>query len=280
MPLLRAATAALLVSAVLLPAWPTEAASPPDTCDGLAATIVGTDGDDTLNGTAGNDVVSLGDGDDVFYGDQGGNDVVCAGGGADELRASSGVIHTGADADRVYALNGTPTVHTGPGNDIVLAEGPAHIMLGPGNDEASVLEGATVVEGGSGADRFDLWSESDPDVDATFRGARLDGGAGPDTFHWTMDWPMRLDLRSATVTSHGSVLGSGSDNDSEAAVRGMERYVGGGRNDLMIGHRGRDVFFGGLGNDVLVGGAGRDVAHGGRGTDTCRAEARFTCERR
>ena len=48
------------------------------TCNGQAATIVGTDGDDTLIGTEGDDVVWLGPGNDFFGGDTG-NDTVLRG---------------------------------------------------------------------------------------------------------------------------------------------------------------------------------------------------------
>src|SRR5947208_15613811 len=65
----------LLAGWVLVPAAPSGATPAPDKCLGEIATIVGTSGDDDLNGTEGRDVVSLGSGDDVFDG-LGGDDLV------------------------------------------------------------------------------------------------------------------------------------------------------------------------------------------------------------
>lgn len=65
----RSVVPALLATAGLM-LWPigTASAQPPQTCNGLAATQVGTNGDDVLFGTNGPDVfVTLG-GDDVVFG--------------------------------------------------------------------------------------------------------------------------------------------------------------------------------------------------------------------
>ena len=82
---------ALLALAPLLPLTlaitPTQAAVP--TCNGMDATIVGTDLDDDLDGTDGNDVVYLGPGSDKFDG-LGGNDVICGGSGDDRITPSAG----------------------------------------------------------------------------------------------------------------------------------------------------------------------------------------------
>ena len=75
-------------SAVLLAADST-LADPSATCHGSPAAIVGTDQGDTSTGTAGNDIVVLGGGDDTFNG-LGGNDVVCGEDGADDLTGGPG----------------------------------------------------------------------------------------------------------------------------------------------------------------------------------------------
>lgn len=58
-------------------------------CFGLEATMVGTDGNNTIHGTSGRDVIVARGGDDIIYGD-GGDDVICAGNGDDHLRGGSG----------------------------------------------------------------------------------------------------------------------------------------------------------------------------------------------
>ena len=58
-------------------------------CNGLAATIVGTAGNNTINGTSGRDVIAGLGGVDKIYGG-GGNDVICGGDGNDEIEGGAG----------------------------------------------------------------------------------------------------------------------------------------------------------------------------------------------
>jgi Ca2+-binding RTX toxin-like protein len=74
-------------------------------CDGEQATIVGTDGNDTLNGTSGDDVIAGLDGNDTIDG-MGGNDTICGNDGND-------TIGQGPSPD------GTDAVFGGPGTDTV-----------------------------------------------------------------------------------------------------------------------------------------------------------------
>ncbi|NUT50381.1 MAG: calcium-binding protein, partial [Saccharothrix sp.] len=75
----RTLVPALLATAGMM-FWPTgtAAAQPQQTCNGLAATHVGTAGDDVLFGTNGADVFVTLAGDDVVFG-LNGNDTVCLG---------------------------------------------------------------------------------------------------------------------------------------------------------------------------------------------------------
>jgi len=68
---------------------PTPPGQAPPTCDGLAATIVGTNGSEELDGTRGPDVIVGLGGDDWFHGNRG-NDVICGGRGADYLEGANG----------------------------------------------------------------------------------------------------------------------------------------------------------------------------------------------
>ncbi len=93
----------------------------PPPCLGLAVTIAGTTGNDTLTGTAGPDVISGDAGDDTIKG-LGDNDKICGGAGDDTV--------TGGD--------GIDTVNGGSNKD-TFAEGPA-------------ASGADLLIGGSGID--------------------------------------------------------------------------------------------------------------------------------
>ena len=65
------------------------AASQAFTCNGLAATIVGTEGRDYIEGTSGPDVIVALGGSDRIRG-LGGDDVICAGAGRDRVWAGAG----------------------------------------------------------------------------------------------------------------------------------------------------------------------------------------------
>lgn len=107
------------------------------TCKGKAATIVGTEGDDTLNGTDGNDVIVALGGDDDVKG-RGGNDVICGKGGNDDLRGNGG-------NDKVKGGGGNDDVKGGGGNDdLGGGAGKDNIVGGGGNDDCN---------GGTGRDR-------------------------------------------------------------------------------------------------------------------------------
>jgi Ca2+-binding RTX toxin-like protein len=88
------------------------------TCHGLNATIVGGPGDDTLTGTAGNDIVSLLGGQDTFHG-AAGNDTVCGGPGDDELVGQDGndKVYGGSDDDYLSGGKNTDTCGGGSGED-------------------------------------------------------------------------------------------------------------------------------------------------------------------
>jgi Ca2+-binding RTX toxin-like protein len=83
--------------------------TPPSTCKGKPATIVGTEGNDVRKGTSGKDVmVGLG-GNDKLSG-LGGNDVICGGSGKDALNGGKG-------NDKLYGEAGKDTLKGGPSDD-------------------------------------------------------------------------------------------------------------------------------------------------------------------
>jgi RTX calcium-binding nonapeptide repeat (4 copies) len=85
--------------------------SPPVTCKGLNATIVGTNGSDVRTGSLGKDVIAGLGGNDTLSGIAG-NDVICGGGGKDLLKGGKG-------NDRLFGQKGKDTLKGGPGNDLL-----------------------------------------------------------------------------------------------------------------------------------------------------------------
>ncbi len=119
------------------------------TCDGVPATIVGTDGNDRINGTPGDDViVGLGGRDRIAGG--AGNDLICGGEGIDIIKGNRGRdrIFGGPGKDRVFGNSGRDVIDGGTGRDRVFGGG--------GLDTITGGAGVDIVNGGPAADTCDL----------------------------------------------------------------------------------------------------------------------------
>ena len=147
--------AVLIGGALLLPLLsPAQA----QTCNGLAATIIGTAGNDEIAGTNGDDViVGLGGDDNILGG--AGNDTICGGDGNDNLRGEGG-------------------------DDTLLGEADDDVLIG--DDAASVgggTDGNDSCDGGSGIDTAGLLCEITVNIDVNIfpvtveadDGVQLDG---------------------------------------------------------------------------------------------------------
>ena len=82
------------------------------TCNGLDATIIGTEGRDNLRGTPGDDVIVGLGGPDRIVG-LGGDDTICGGTGRDLIRGNNGrdTIFGEGGRDRIYGGGGRDTIH-------------------------------------------------------------------------------------------------------------------------------------------------------------------------
>lgn len=128
---------------------PTPTPTPPPSqvfCNGQVATIVGTEGDDTINGTDGPDVIHGLSGNDTISG-FGGDDLICGGAGHDILFG-------------------------GLGNDVLLGM--------PGNDDLRGSYGHDTLMGGLGNDSLTGWN-GDDNLDGGPATDNLNGGTGTDT---------------------------------------------------------------------------------------------------
>jgi Ca2+-binding RTX toxin-like protein len=115
------------------------------TCDGRAATIVGTSGNDVLKGTSGVDVIVGLGGNDVIYG-YAGNDYLCGHGGD----------------DKIYGGKGNDTMHGGDGNDYMVGSDGDDFMVGNrGSDDMYGGAGSDYMAGTVGNDM--LVGGDDPD---------------------------------------------------------------------------------------------------------------------
>jgi uncharacterized delta-60 repeat protein len=146
---------------------------PPVACAGMAATIVGTNGDDLLAGTPGPDVIHGLGGNDVINGFDG-DDLICGGDGDDTLRGQDGNDELRGDAggDTLYGGDGNDTLYGGDGDDVL--NGGAGLDLLRGQDGNDLLKGGAAADeliGGLGDDT--LYGHDGADI--------LRGSAGDDT---------------------------------------------------------------------------------------------------
>lgn len=220
-------------------------------CHGLAATIVGTRGDDVIYGTAKRDVIVAGAGDDSVWAGAG-NDVVCGGNGADHLNGGIGADKLYGQLDR-RGTNAKGTFRTGD----KLRGGPGNDFLAPGTDTrqaAKVTPDAILWDDARRAVRIDV-----PTRTAT--------GEGKDTFLPKHTWLIGSD--------HGDTIVGGRGDDLLSGERGADTIDGGAGDDYILGDAtqpgGRpsaDHIFGGPGSDQIYTTSGIDTVSGGPGNDT------------
>lgn len=259
---------------------------------GVAATVYGGDGDDTIKATrgggtyrgdAGNDTLTAEESSDefagigeTFYGGAG-NDVLTGREGADHLFGEDGV-------DELDAGPGDDEADGGPGNDIVIGgtgndtvtggTGDDNLDGGDGNDSLLGGEGDDILDGGNGDDQL---TGNDGDDS-------LDGGAGDDVLLGDNGRIIGL-LSVKDVSGSGNdVLAGGAGNDTLIAAGGDDSLYGGnhliaGRTmAVSVGYRlvgsvltaepdGADFLDGGEGNDVLVADDGTDSTESAVTTD-------------
>ncbi|WP_285797872.1 peroxidase family protein, partial [Metapseudomonas resinovorans] len=184
-----------------------------------------------LGGTANNDTIISGDGDDTLYGD-GGNDVLEGGYGNDTVMG-------GAGDDIITDAGGDNRMEGGDGNDVIhvgnmMAGGAGNLILGGnGKDFIVTIEDMSTTFGGQGDDFIYSAKTSLPPT----------GNEGDDWIEW------------------GTQDGAPGDNFAPLLadnVIGNDVFIGGGGFDEMIGEGGDDIFVGSDAQDKMDGMSGYD----------------------
>jgi Ca2+-binding RTX toxin-like protein len=244
-PRIAAVAVAALTAASLGLAGSPRAEAAATGCADLAATILGTPGDDVIVGTPGNDVIAAGGGNDTVDAG-GGTDVVCGGPGNDVLTGGDGndLLLGGSGNDAYEGGAGIDTVSFAGATSEVDASLMTGKATGEGMDTLSGIEDLTgpnhaisVLTGDGGNNVL----KGGDDI------AVLTGGPGDDTL---------IGGAKGWATLLG---GSGADT-----------LIGGSRGDELDGGMGDDVLRAGGGGDGLVGGPGNDSIGGGTGEDVVR----------
>jgi len=168
-------------------------------------TLYGDEGNDTLEGGAGNDFVLGGAGDDILT-DAFGDDQIKGADGNDVISNSSGVdlLFGGDGKDAIFGGIGDAESFAGKGDDFVSAGNGINVVFGNAGNA-----GNDWIEGGDGADL--LWGEN--------------GALIPDS----------------TVIGHDVLIGDGNDE-----------YVAEAGDDIMFGTPGVNSADGGLGFDWVT----------------------------
>jgi Ca2+-binding RTX toxin-like protein len=216
-----------------------------------AANLFGGNGNDTLTGGSGNDMLFGLAGNDTLLG-KGGSDLLFGGAGNDTLTAGTG-------DDSAFGEAGDDRLVWNPGEGTDLNEG------GAGSDTIEV-------NGGNGAETFTI----------TANGSRV-------RFDRVTPAPFALDIGSAenlVLNANGGddiitagnglaplislTLDGGTGNDRITGGDGNDKIFGGDGDDLVFGGRGNDTAFLGAGNDSFVWNPGdaSDTVEGQGGQDT------------
>ena len=202
-------------------------------------------GDASVNavrGGAGDDVVSgnalgeaqVGEGLDLLDGGAGSDIASFAGYSGNVVAVLNGAFDvTGNVAGvNVATLRGIEGLEGGSGNDRLVGDDRANVLLGRGgNDDLSGGNGMDMLEGGLGDDI-------------------LVGGEGTDTARFAGTTGVTVDLRMAGIQN----TGLGSD-----ILVGIENLIGGSGDDVLIGDDAANVFTDTGGSDTYVGNGGTDT---------------------
>lgn len=206
-----------------------------------ADVIVGTVGDDAIDGRALNDQLFGGLGDDL--------------------------LTLGADADIGFGGQGNDTIIGGGGQDQLLGEAGNDLLWGGLSGPIEPLVNRALEDGltAAGVSAALIATNTGADI--------ISGGAGEDTISFLGEFGnFNVNLATGIVTSDRDVNGSFVLEDVVGAI--VDNGAGGAifqfTNDVenATGGRGNDTLIGTAGNNVLIGGGGNNTFDGGGGVDT------------
>ena len=243
--------------------------------DDRGVTLIGENGNDSLNGGNGADKLYGSSGDDRLYGN-GGNDILDGGEGSDFLYGGAGndTIYDGNDGSHIYGGKDNDKIFAGGGNDVIdPGEGDDYIQDDHGDDTIIFKAGygTDTISDAAGNNTIQLSGLSMSDaVMSRINGSDLMISFGADNIiikqyfdgagfqNFNINGTMINDL---ITTLHGS---DSNDWISAWSDNGVT-IKGEGGNDTINGGNGDDTLDGGTGNDWLYGGNGNDTYIFGKG---------------
>ncbi|CAA2100582.1 Metallopeptidase AprA [Methylobacterium bullatum] len=204
--------------------------------------IVGTSGNDVIDGKAGIDALFGNLGDDTYFVDNAGDQVTeAAQAGNDTVQASvSYTLKAGQEIETLEGSGSTGLTLTGNNfaNRIVGTEG---------NDILDGKTGADTLSGGAGNDSYYVDNVNDHVIETT----------GTDTVYASVSYALESGVEIEALRAFGSNALTLTGNEFANTI------VGGAAKDVIVGGLGQDTLVGGAGNDTFV---FKTVSDSGTGT--------------
>lgn len=199
-------------------------------------TLIGLDGEDRLDGGAGTDTMQGGNGDDQYWVDNNG-DVVSeqSNQGYDHVRSS--ISYTLASNVEWLELFGSGNINA-TGNSL--------------NNQLTGNAGDNTLNGGSGADYMAGCAGNDTYVVGASDDDVVElAGEGVDLVQSSITYTLGTDVENLTLTGSSAISGTGN-----------------GLNNVLTGNSGNNTLAGRAGNDTIDGKGGADTLVGGAGDDS------------
>lgn len=241
------------------------------------ASIIGTNGNDTLNGTpdddfidgrGGADMMTGGDGDDIYIVDNAGDQVIeGAGQGSDQVRSS--VNYTLAAGQEIETLRARSSAGlTLKGNafsNFLIGEAGNDILDGDkGADRLDGLAGADSMAGGSGDDIYYVDDSGDQVFEAASKG--MDTVFSSVSF--TLAAGQAVEILRVRGTAGLALTGNELNNTLEGGIG----------DDFLTTGAGDDRVNAGAGNDTIITTGQKAVIQAGDGDDTIRVDGSSTSQ--
>lgn len=264
---------------------------------GLPATILGGEGNDTITGGSAADSISGGAGCDLIDGD-GGNDTLDGDGNSDSLMGNVGkdLLRGGTGDDR-FTMDEEDKADGGadvdffyrgqidgynPDSDVNTTNMEGFLEHNVPAPSIHYRKGVLVVEGTRRADLINVTFDPLTKDTVTFyisgrvvrhvplagvKTIRIEGGDGDDSIAIEPESGDNLAYFETAPMDFPLQLIGGNGNDTIVGGFGGDLLMGGAGNDVLAGSEGNDSIYGGDGNDTLRGNAGDDTVNGEGGTD-------------
>jgi Ca2+-binding RTX toxin-like protein len=209
--------------------------------------LIGTKGNDTLDGGTGSDQMWGGPGNDTYFVDNIG-DVV-----TENANEGNDVVHASIDytiGANVESLILDGTTINGAGN------GADNAIIGNAGD--NIIDGragADFMQGGAGNDIYFVDNASDAIVE--------NPGEGNDIVHTSIDYTIGANIESL-ILDGTTINGAGNGTDNAIIGNASDNIIDGrGGSDFMQGGAGNDIYFVDNAGDAIVEnpGEGNDIVH-------------------